>query len=49
MFAATSLAGWWLDGTVDFLDGANPLDEIAEGRYKQMIDFAFGLSHGVFT
>jgi hypothetical protein len=43
-----ALAGW-LDGTVDFLGGANPLDEIAGGRYKQMIDFAFGLSYGVFT
>jgi hypothetical protein len=43
-----ALAGW-LDGTVDFLGGASPLDEIAEGRYKQMIDFALGLSHGVFT
>ena len=26
-----------------------PLDELAEGRYKQVIDFALGLSHGVFT
>ena len=43
-----ALAGW-LDGAVDVLAGANPLDEIAEGRYKQMIDFARGLSHGVFT
>jgi len=43
-----ALAGW-LDGTVDFLGGASPLDEIAEGRYKQMIDFALGLSYGVFT
>jgi hypothetical protein len=43
-----ALAGW-LDGTVDFLGGANPLDEIADGRYKQMIDFALGLSYGVFT
>jgi len=39
----------WLDGTVDFLGGANPLHEIAEGRYERMIDFARGLSHGVFT
>jgi hypothetical protein len=22
---------------------------IAEGRYKQMIDYALGLSHGIFT
>ncbi|MGZ4392309.1 MAG: hypothetical protein ACXVRK_09365 [Gaiellaceae bacterium] len=42
-----ALAGW-LDGAVDVL-GGNPLDEIAEGRYKQMIDYALGLSHGVFT
>ena len=26
-----ALAGW-LDGMVDFLNGANPLDEIAAGR-----------------
>ena len=39
----------WLDGAVDVLDGANPLDELAEGRYKAMIDYALGLSHGVFT
>ena len=43
-----ALAGW-LDGGVDVLGGANPLDEIAEGRYEQMIDFALRLSHGVFT
>jgi len=43
-----ALAGW-LDASIDVLGGANPLDEIAEGRYKQMIDFAFGLSYGVFT
>ena len=42
-----ALAGW-LDGAVDVL-GGNALDEIAEGRYKQMIDYALGLSHGVFT
>ncbi len=41
--------GGWLDGTVDFLSGANPLDEIAAGRYDRMIDFARGLSYGVFT
>lgn len=39
----------WLDGAVDVLGGANPLDEIAGGRYEQMIDFALGLSHGVLT
>jgi hypothetical protein len=43
-----ALAGW-LDASIDVLGGANPLDEIAEGRYKRMIDFALGLSYGVFT
>ena len=41
-----TLAGWWLDGTVDILGGANPLDEIAEGRYKRMIHYTRGISHG---
>jgi hypothetical protein len=44
-----TLAGEWLDGEVDFLSGANPLDEIAAGRYERMIQYALGLSHGVFT
>ncbi len=44
-----TLAGWWLDGQVDVLDGANPLDEIAGGRYEGMIQYARGISHGVFT
>ncbi len=44
-----TLAGWWLDGQVDVLDGANPLDEIAGGRYERMIQLALGISHGVFT
>jgi hypothetical protein len=44
-----TLADWWLDGNVDFLDGANPLDEIAAGRYEQMMQYALGLSYGVFT
>jgi DNA-binding transcriptional regulator YiaG len=44
-----TLVGWWLDGNVDFLSGANPLDEIAAGRYEDMIGYALGLSHGVFT
>jgi hypothetical protein len=39
----------WLDGRVDLLDGANPLDEIAAGRYERMIQYALGASHGVFT
>ncbi len=29
-----TLAGWWLDGNIDFLSGANPLDEIAAGRLR---------------
>jgi hypothetical protein len=44
-----TLAGWWLDGNVDFLSGANPLDEIAAGNYEQMILYALGVSNGVFT
>jgi hypothetical protein len=44
-----TLAGWWLDGQVDVLDGANPLDEIAGSRYERMIQYARGISHGVFT
>jgi hypothetical protein len=44
-----TLADWWLDGNVDFLSGANPLDEIAAGRYEAMIQYAIGLSYGVFT
>jgi hypothetical protein len=44
-----TLAGSWLDGNVDFLSGANPLDEIAAGHYEQMMQFALGLSYGVFT
>jgi hypothetical protein len=43
-----ALAGW-LDGAVDFLADANSLDQITDGRYEQMIDFALGLSYGVFT
>ena len=27
----------------------NPLDELAGGRYERLIQFARGLSHGVFT
>ena len=44
-----TLAGWWLDGNVDFLSGANPLDEIAAGRYEQMMQYALGVSYPVFT
>jgi hypothetical protein len=44
-----TLAGWWLDGNVDFLSGANRLDEIAAGRYEQMMQYALGASYGAFT
>ena len=44
-----TLAGWWLDGNVDFLSGGNPLDEIASGHYEQMIQYAIGLTNGAFT
>jgi DNA-binding transcriptional regulator YiaG len=44
-----TLARWWLDGQVDVLDGANPFDEIAGGRYERMIQYARGISGGVFT
>ena len=47
-FAATPSLEW-LDATVDVLDGANPLDEIAGGGYERMIQFALGLTYGVFT
>jgi|SRR5579884_1746058 len=39
-----TLAGWWLDDQIDFLDGANPLDEIAEGRYERMIGYALNVN-----
>jgi hypothetical protein len=39
----------WLDGQVELLDGANPLDEIAAGHYERMIDYALSLSYGAFT
>ncbi|MGI8558350.1 MAG: hypothetical protein ACR2ND_08570 [Solirubrobacteraceae bacterium] len=44
-----TLAESWLDGNVDFLSGVNPLDETAAGRYERMIEYARGLSYGVFT
>ena len=44
-----TLAGWWLDRNVDFLSGANPLDQIASGNYETMIQYAIGLTNGVFT
>ena len=37
------------DSLAVVLDGANPLDEIAGGRYERMIQYARGISHGVFT
>ena len=43
-----ALAESWLDGSVDVLSGANPLDEIAAGRYERMMQYALGLSYGVF-
>jgi len=39
----------WLEGKVDVLDGAVPLEMIAAGRYEPMMDYALGLSQGVFT
>lgn len=48
-FQADTLAGWWLDGNVDFLSAANPLDEIAAGRYEHMMQYALGISNGAFT
>ena len=47
--AGETLAGSWLDGEVDVLSGANPLDEIAAGRYERMIQYALGVSYGTFT
>jgi hypothetical protein len=44
-----ALAESWLDGSVDVLSGANPLDEIAAGRYERLMQYALGLSYGVFT
>ena len=44
-----TLAGGWLDGNVDFLGGANPLDEIASGHYEQMMQYALGVTYGTFT
>jgi len=42
--SGNALADWWLDGNVDLLDGANPLDEIAAGRYEDMIQYALGVT-----
>lgn len=39
----------WLDGDIESLHGANPLDELAGGCYERLIQLALGLTHGVFT
>ena len=39
----------WLDRDIDFLQGANPLDELADGGYERLIQLALGLTYGVFT
>ena len=39
----------WLDRDIDFLLGANPLDELADGGYERLIQLALGLTYGVFT
>jgi transcriptional regulator with XRE-family HTH domain len=39
----------WLGGRLKFLDGAQPLDMIAAGRYDEMMSYAFQLTYGVFT
>ncbi|MGZ4232021.1 MAG: hypothetical protein ACXVVQ_11405 [Solirubrobacteraceae bacterium] len=39
----------WLDRDIPFLDGGNPLDELAAGGYGRLIQLALGLTYGVFT
>jgi hypothetical protein len=39
----------WLDSDIDFLNGGNPLDELAAGGYEQLIQLALGLTHSIFT
>jgi hypothetical protein len=39
----------WLDRDIPFLDGGNPLDELAAGGYERLIQLALGLTHSVFT
>ena len=39
----------WLDSDIDFLNGGNPLDELAAGGYERLIQLALGLTHSVFT
>jgi hypothetical protein len=38
-----------LDRDIPFLDGGNPLDELAAGGYERLIQLALGLTHSVFT
>jgi hypothetical protein len=39
----------WLDSDIDFLNGRNPLDELAAGGYERLIQLALGLTHSMFT
>ncbi len=39
----------WLDRDIPFLDGGNPLDELAAGGYERLIQLALGPTHSVFT
>jgi hypothetical protein len=39
----------WIDRDIPFLDGGNPLDELAGGGYERLIQLALGLTHSVFT
>ncbi len=39
----------WLDLEIPYLDGGNPLDELAGGGYERLIQLALGLTHSVFT
>jgi hypothetical protein len=39
----------WLDHDIPFLDGGNPLDEIAAGGYERLIQLALGLTESIFT
>ena len=39
----------WLDRDIDFLQGGNPLDELAGGGYERLIQLALGLTYGIFT
>jgi hypothetical protein len=38
----------WLDTDLDFLNGRNPLDELAAG-YEWLIQLALGLTYSIFT